>query len=91
MACGLQEHGARAPVLEHAIHHSLGVIMDKDRIKGAAKNIAGKAKTAVGKVTGDEKLKNEGRTDQVKGKVQNVVGGVKDSMREADEESREKP
>ena len=65
--------------------------MDKDRIKGAAKNIAGKAKTAVGKVTGDEKLKNEGRTDQVKGKVQNVVGGVKDSMREADEESREKP
>ena len=65
--------------------------MDKDRIKGAAKNIAGKAKTAVGKVTGDEKLKNEGRADQVKGKVQNVVGGVKDSMREADEESREKP
>ena len=65
--------------------------MDKDRIKGAAKNIAGKAKTAVGKVTGDEKLKNEGRADQVKGKVQNVVGGVKDSMREADEESRKKP
>ena len=65
--------------------------MDKDRIKGAAKNIAGKAKTAVGKVTGDEKLKNEGRADQVKGKVQNVVGGVKDSMREADEESREQP
>ena len=65
--------------------------MDKDRIKGAAKNIAGKAKTAVGKVTGDEKLKNEGRADQVKGKVQNVVGGVKDSMREADEESRKQP
>jgi uncharacterized protein YjbJ (UPF0337 family) len=65
--------------------------MDKDRIKGAAKNIGGKAKTAVGKATGDEKLKNEGRSDQVKGKVQNVVGGVKDSMREADEESREKP
>ena len=65
--------------------------MDKDRIKGAAKNIAGKAKTAVGKVTGDEKLKNEGRADQVKGKVQNVVGGVKDSLREADKESQKKP
>ena len=26
--------------------------MDKDRIKGAAKNIAGKAKTAVGKANG---------------------------------------
>jgi uncharacterized protein YjbJ (UPF0337 family) len=65
--------------------------MDKDRIKGAAKNIAGKAKTAAGKATGDEKLKNEGRADQVKGKVQNVVGGIKDSMREADEKSQEKP
>ena len=65
--------------------------MDKDRIKGAAKNIAGKAKTTVGKATGDEKLKNEGRADQVKGKVQNVVGGVKDSMREADKKSQEKP
>ena len=65
--------------------------MDKDRIKGAAKNVTGKAKTAVGKAVGDEKLKNEGRTDQVKGKVQNVVGGVKDSVREADEKSRQKP
>jgi uncharacterized protein YjbJ (UPF0337 family) len=65
--------------------------MDNDRIKGAAKNIAGKAKTAAGKATGDEKLKNEGRADQVKGKVQNVVGGIKDSMREADEKSQEKP
>ena len=65
--------------------------MDKDRIKGAAKNVTGKAKTAVGKALGDEKLKNEGRADQVKGKVQNVVGGVKDSMREADKKSRENP
>ena len=65
--------------------------MDKDRVKGAAKTITGKAKTAAGKVLGDEKLKNEGRADQVKGKVQNVVGGVKDKMREADEDSRQKP
>ena len=65
--------------------------MDKDRIKGAAKTVTGKAKTAAGKALGDEKLKNEGRADQVKGKVQNVVGGIKDSMREADKESRKKP
>lgn len=65
--------------------------MDKDRIKGAAKNITGKAKTTVGKALGDEKLKNEGRTDQVKGKVQNVVGGVKDSLRDADKKSRQNP
>jgi len=65
--------------------------MDKDRVKGAAKNVTGKVKTAVGKALGDEKLKNEGRTDQVKGKVQNVVGGIKDSVRDADKKSRETP
>jgi uncharacterized protein YjbJ (UPF0337 family) len=65
--------------------------MDKDRVKGAAKTVAGKAKTTVGKALGDEKLKNEGRADQVKGKVQNTVGGIKDKMREADENSRKKP
>jgi uncharacterized protein YjbJ (UPF0337 family) len=62
--------------------------MDKDRVKGAAKTVSGKSKTAVGKAVGDEKLKNEGRADQVKGKVQNTVGGVKDKAREADAESK---
>ena len=54
---------------------------DHDRIEGAAKNIGGKLKEAAGKVTGDEKLKAEGRADQVAGKVQNAVGGVKDALK----------
>lgn len=62
--------------------------MDKDRVEGAAKNAKGKAKTVAGKVLGDEKLKNEGRADQVKGKVQNTVGGLKDEIEEVDEDSR---
>jgi uncharacterized protein YjbJ (UPF0337 family) len=66
-----------------------GVIMDNDRIKGAGNTVKGKVKTGVGKALGDEKLKNEGRADQVKGKIQNTVGGIKDSAREADEESRQ--
>ena len=61
---------------------------DRDRVEGATKNVGGKIKEAAGKVTGDEKLKREGQTDQVKGKVQNVVGGVKDKMREQDERDR---
>ena len=56
---------------------------DHDRIEGAAKNMGGKAKEAAGNVTGDEKLKAEGKADQVEGKVQNAVGGVKDSVRDA--------
>ena len=57
---------------------------DHDRVEGAAKNIGGKIKEGVGKVTGDEKLKAEGRADQVEGKVQNTVGGIKDALRDAD-------
>lgn len=39
-------------------------------------------KEAAGKALGDEKLKGEGKADQVKGTVQNIVGGVKDKLRE---------
>ena len=70
-----------------AFQSNVGVIMDKDRVEGSAKNVKGKAKTAAGKILGDE-LKNEGRADQVKGKVQNTVGGIKDELREDDEESK---
>jgi uncharacterized protein YjbJ (UPF0337 family) len=62
--------------------------MDKDRVEGSAKDIKGKAKTAAGKMLDDEKLKNEGRADRVKGKVENTVGGIKDELREDDEEPR---
>ena len=39
--------------------------MDRDRIKGSATNLKGKAKEVAGKVTGDAKLKAEGKADQV--------------------------
>jgi uncharacterized protein YjbJ (UPF0337 family) len=34
-----------------------------------------------GKVLGDKKTESEGKADQVKGKVQNAVGGLKDALR----------
>ena len=55
--------------------------MDKDRAKGSATNLGGKVKEGAGKVTGDEKLKSEGKLDQAKGKVQNAVGGIKDALK----------
>jgi uncharacterized protein YjbJ (UPF0337 family) len=61
---------------------SMESVMDRDRVEGATKNIGGKIKEAAGKVTGDEKLKREGQVEQVAGKVQNVVGGAKDKLRE---------
>ena len=55
---------------------------DHDRVEGAARNMGGKAKEAAGHVTGDEKLKAEGKADPDEGKVQNAVGGIKDTLRD---------
>ncbi len=57
--------------------------MDKDRIAGAAKQAKGTAKEAVGKVTGDAKLKADGTTEKAAGKIQNAVGGLKDAARKS--------
>jgi uncharacterized protein YjbJ (UPF0337 family) len=55
--------------------------MDKDRIKGSAEQAKGAVKEVAGKVTGDRKLEAEGKTDKVAGKVQNAIGGLKDTLR----------
>jgi len=58
--------------------------MDKDRIEGSAKQSKGALTEAAGTVTGDAKLKAEGATDKLTGKVQNAAGGIKDALRESD-------
>ncbi len=57
--------------------------MDKDQIAGSAKEIKGSIKQAVGKALGDAKLQSEGKADKAEGKVQNAVGGLKDTVRDA--------
>jgi uncharacterized protein YjbJ (UPF0337 family) len=57
--------------------------MDKDRSSGIGHQVKGSVKEAAGKVTGDKKLQAEGKAEKVGGKVQNAVGGAKDSVREA--------
>jgi uncharacterized protein YjbJ (UPF0337 family) len=57
-------------------------MVDRDRMAGAGKQAKGGLKEAAGKVTGDEKLKAEGKADKAAGKVQNAVGGAKDKVRE---------
>ena len=60
--------------------------MDKDRIQGSAEQAKGKLKEVAGKVTGDTKLENEGKSQKVAGKIQNTVGGLKDAVKEAIED-----
>jgi uncharacterized protein YjbJ (UPF0337 family) len=52
----------------------MGEIIDKTK---------GKIKQAVGSLTGDEKLKQEGENDELKGEVKGAVKDVKHAMKDA--------
>jgi uncharacterized protein YjbJ (UPF0337 family) len=55
--------------------------MDKDRIAESAKEIKGAVKQVAGKALGDAKLEADGKADKIEGKVQNAIGGVKDTLK----------
>jgi uncharacterized protein YjbJ (UPF0337 family) len=51
----------------------------EDKTKGVMERTKGKGKEAAGKVTDNEDLEREGRTDQLKGDAHEAVGHVKDA------------
>ena len=53
---------------------------NKDRVEGSIKNKKGELKEGVGKMTGDSKMKSEGKKGQAAGTIQNTVGGIKDKL-----------
>ena len=53
---------------------------DEDRTRGAAKDVGGKIKEGIGKLTGDPQLESEGQFDQAKGKAQKAWGDLKDAV-----------
>ncbi len=57
--------------------------MDHDRSEGSMKNIKGRVKEGLGKALGDTKMESEGKMDKAAGKVQNTIGGLKDSLRKS--------
>lgn len=54
--------------------------MDSDRVDGAATNVGGKIKDAVGGLIGDSGLQAEGKADKASGRVQNAYGSAKDAV-----------
>ncbi|NHA00907.1 CsbD family protein [Nocardioides sp. W3-2-3] len=52
-----------------------------EKAKNAAEDLAGKAKEAAGKVTGNEELEAEGKTDQAKSSLKDGVEDVKDAFK----------
>jgi uncharacterized protein YjbJ (UPF0337 family) len=59
------------------------MVMDKNRVAGAAKQAKGAVKETIGKAVGDAKLQADGKAEKAEGKLQNAVGGLNDSVRDA--------
>lgn len=52
-----------------------------EKAKNAAEDLAGKAKEAAGKVTGNDELEAEGKKDQAKSSLKDGVEDVKDAFK----------
>lgn len=57
--------------------------MNKDQVKGAAKDVAGKVQEGAGKAVGSDKQQAKGLAKQVEGKVQKGYGDAKETVRDS--------
>lgn len=62
--------------------------MNKEQVKGAAKDAAGKVQRKVGEATGNESQQVKGLKRQVEGKVQKKVGDVREALDDAADDRR---
>lgn len=60
--------------------------MNKDELRGKAEALKGKAKQAVGDLTGDEQLHDEGVVDEAAGNTREVIGRGRRKLGEAIED-----
>ena len=58
--------------------------MNDDRVKGKAKDIAGRVERQVGEWTGDTEAQVKGAAKQAEGKVQNAWGKAKDAAKKSE-------
>ncbi|WP_298125644.1 CsbD family protein [Brevundimonas sp.] len=54
--------------------------MTDERIKGAAEQIAGKARNGFGRLTGDRSLQLDGRMEEYRGRARDAYGRVIDGL-----------
>ena len=63
--------------------------MNKDRIEGKTKDVAGRIERQAGEWTGSSDLQVKGTAKQAEGKMQNAVGKVKDALNSGASESEQ--
>ena len=54
--------------------------MTEPHINGTADTLTGKAQSAIGRLTGDSRLRLDGRLNEVKGKARDAYGRVIDEL-----------
>ncbi len=57
-------------------------MVDTDRITGAAREIGGKAQSAVGDLVGDRRTEVEGRFREAQGRGEQLAGEARDTLRD---------
>ena len=57
--------------------------MNKNQVKGAVKEIAGKAQEEAGKLVGNNERQAKGLSKQLSGKAEKVYGDVKEAVKNA--------
>jgi uncharacterized protein YjbJ (UPF0337 family) len=61
--------------------------MNKDQVKGVAKDVAGKVQKKTGKVVGSKEQQVKGLSKQISGKVQKAVGDAEQSVKDFNKNS----
>ena len=54
--------------------------MNRDQVKGRAKEVAGKVEKSVGRAVGSSKTEAKGIAKEITGKVQKAVGDVRNDI-----------
>jgi uncharacterized protein YjbJ (UPF0337 family) len=62
--------------------------MNRNQMKGAAKDVAGKLQRKVGELTGNKTQQAKGAAKQVEGKMQRGAGNVEEALHKADRKTR---
>jgi uncharacterized protein YjbJ (UPF0337 family) len=64
--------------------------MNRDQMKGTAKDIAGKVQRKFGEATGNQSQQIKGGAKQVEGKIQKGVGNVEQGLDRADRDVQDR-
>ena len=62
--------------------------MNRDQVKGTAKDVAGKVQEKVGQVTGSTSQQVKGVGKQVEGKIQKGIGDIEQAAKDSEKRTR---